>query len=111
MSLTTYHRTGEDGIEHRLIIGVRGEHQAADAGHPRHQFATQLDSVSIGQTDVEHGDIGSERRDPGQRLRIRRRLSDYGEIRVRGEKFRDATAHDFVIVHEKDADHSATSAL
>jgi hypothetical protein len=50
--------SGHDGIEQRLVAGVRREHQATDLWVLRSDLAADLDPVPVGEGHVEDRDVG-----------------------------------------------------
>ena len=52
---------GDDRVEQRLVVVVGREHQAGDVRVRRPDLAAHLDAGSVGEPDVEQGDIGRRR--------------------------------------------------
>jgi signal transduction histidine kinase len=97
-------RTGHDGVEQCLVVGVGREHQAMNGRHPAADLTADLDTVAIGQADIEHRDI-----------RVRHRQSPQGllggpglghDLHVTGglEKLTQATTDDLVVVEQEHLD-------
>lgn len=79
--------------------------QAVDTAQ---QLPAQLDAAAVGESDVEHGDIRSYRRYPGQRLRDGGGLADHLEIGVGLEQFDETPSDDFMVVDQEDPDHAVS---
>lgn len=95
------HRATHDGVEHRLIVGVGGEHQTRDLRHRTPDGAAQLDPGSVGEPDVEQGDVGTARGDPVERLLHRARLADHFDVVLELEEVVQPAAHHLVVVDEE----------
>jgi len=94
-------RARHDRLEERFVIRERREHEALDLGMSRTDLSTDLNAVTIGQTDVEHGDIGTRRRDARHRLARGSGLAHHFEVAVRLEELLDAAPDDLVVVEEE----------
>jgi signal transduction histidine kinase len=67
----------------------------------RADLPADLHTVTVGQADVEHGDIGTRRRDSGQRLGSGSGLADDFEVALRLEQLLDAAPDDLVVVEQE----------
>ena len=70
----------------------------AISGWRRPELAAHLDAVTVGQTHVEHGDVRSCRRDPGDRLGRGTCLARHDEVVLGLDHLPQATPDDLVIV-------------
>jgi len=68
----------------------------------RAELAAQLDTASVGQSHVEHGDVGLRRVDAVKSVLDRARLTDHLEVFLAFEEFPDPPPNYFVIINQKD---------
>jgi hypothetical protein len=61
-------------------------------------------STSVGESDVEHRHVGSERREPGERLGRRGHLAHDLEVVLGVDQLPEAGPDDLVVIEERDAD-------
>jgi hypothetical protein len=99
---------GQDGVEHRLLVGEGGQDQAAQPVVGGQQVPAQIDAAAIGQAHVQHRDVGPGRRDAGLGLGDRTRLADDGQFGVAAEQVDEAAANDLMVVDQEDGDHGPT---
>ena len=96
--------TGDDGFEQRLVVGVRGEHEALHLGHAAADLTTQLDAVAIGQAHVEDRHIGLHGEHASEAGLDRIRFADDFQITGRVDQGPDALTHDLVVVDQEHTD-------
>jgi len=102
-------RARHDGVEERLIIGVRGEHEAARLGHRVAHLAAHLNPTPVRKSHVEHGHVGPRRGNAGVGLRGAAGLADNLHIGLEADEVRQTTADDLVIVEQEHPDRHASS--
>ena len=93
----------------RLVVGERGQHQARRAGVARPDLAAGGDAVAVLQPDVEHGDVGIERRDAPHGLVLGAGLADDHEVGFGLQQVTHAAPHDLVVVEQEHRHRSATA--
>jgi len=93
--------TRHDRVEQRLVVGERGEHQAAQLRHPGPEIPAHRHSVPVRQPHVEHGHIGPDGRHPAERLDRGGGLPDDLHVRLRAEQLHHPTPYHFVIVQQE----------
>ena len=94
-------RARHDRLEQCLVVREGREHQAVDLGMSRSDLAAHLDAVTVGQADVEHGDIGPGRRNARQRLVRRPGFAHDLQVAFSLEELLDAAADDLVVVQQE----------
>lgn len=90
-------------------IVVPGEYQAPASRVLAANGAAQLDAAAVGQVHVEHGDVGSGRRDPAEGFSTAPRLTDHAEIGRRIDDGGNGAPYHLVIVDQEDPGHLRTS--
>ena len=70
----------------------------ASSGRHGTHVAADLHPGTVGQPDVEHGDVGARGRDPVARLLGGARLPDDFEVLLRLEEIAHTAPDDFVVV-------------
>jgi hypothetical protein len=105
-SFSTYPRAppGDHGIEQRLVVGERRQHETRELGVARHELAADLHPAAVGQLHVQHGDVGSAQRDALEGLHRGGGLADHLQARSGLEQVAHAAAHDLVVVEQEDPD-------
>ena len=68
-------------------------------------LAADRDAVTIGKPDVEDGDVGSRRGDPGERALGGVGFADDLDVVLGVEQLPDPTTDDLVVVEQEHADH------
>ena len=68
----------------------------------RPDLAAGADAVTVLQPDVEHGDVGIDRRDAPHGLVLGGRLADDHEVGFRFQQVANAATHDLVVVEQED---------
>lgn len=68
---------GHDRVEVRLVVGVRGQHQALDGVVPGADLAAHLHAAAVREPYVEHRDVGPDGRNAHQRVGRRAGLADH----------------------------------
>ena len=96
-------RAGHDAVEHGLVVGERGQHQAADLRVAGADLPGDLDAAALLQLDVEHGHIGPGGRDPVQGLSAGGRLADDLDVALALQQVAHPAPDDLVVVEEEDA--------
>jgi len=96
---------GQERVHHRLLVGVRGEHQALQAGQQGPQLAAHLDAVAVQQTHVHHRDVRVQRRHPCHRLRGGGRRTDHRQVIGLVEQIGHPPPHHLVVVHHEHREH------
>jgi hypothetical protein len=79
-------------------------HEAADLGHPGPDLPAHGDAVAVRQPDVQHGHIGPQGRDPGQRGRGGTGLADHDDVGFGGQHIPHPTPDDLMIIEQEDRD-------
>jgi signal transduction histidine kinase len=94
-------RAGHDRVHQRVVVGERGQHEA---GHFR-QLGADLPAdghaVPVRQPDIEHGHVGSQRRDPGQGGGSGPSLTDHGDVAFGLKHVADASPDDLMVVKQE----------
>ena len=67
----------------------------------RADLATHLHTVTVGQADIENGDVRARGRDAPVGLLGGPRLADDFEVVFRFEQFAHAATHHFVVIEEE----------
>ena len=93
---------GPDGGVERVLLGVAGQHQAPQRRDPFEEAAAEIGAVPVRQPHVEEGDVGPDRRHPGQRLGARPRLAGHRDPRIVLEHLGHPAADDLVVVDQED---------
>jgi len=91
-------RSGHDRVQQRSVVAERSEHQAGHLGQPRPDLPADRHPIPIGQPDIEHGHIGAQRRNPGQRGGCRASLADHPDVRLGLQQAAHPPADDLVVV-------------
>lgn len=97
-------RAGDDGLEHRLVVGERREHDALDLRVRRTDLTAHFDTVAVGKAHVEDGDVGPGRRDARERLLDGPGLAHHLDVVLGLEQVAHPDPDDLVVVEEEDAD-------
>src|SRR4051794_40020982 len=99
-------RASVQGVVHVVVLVERRQHQ-----HPAVGLGTDgaggLDAVEVRHADVEEGDVGMVFAYGRQRLEPVRCLGDHLDVGLRLEDHREATADEFLVVGDDDADAHA----
>lgn len=69
---------------------------------PRADLATHIHAASVGELDIEHGDVRRCRGDAPVGLLCGARLADDLEVVLRLEQLAQSAAHDLVVIEEED---------
>ena len=94
-------RSRHDGREQGLVVGVRSQHQAGDLGIGRSNLPAHLDAASIGESHVENGDIGLQRRDLFQPQLGGGGLSDHLHVLFTFEQGLEPCADQLVVIEDE----------
>ena len=76
----------------------------ATSGIARTDLAAHLDAVAVGESDVEHRDVGTGRRDAAERRCRGVGLADHLDVVLGLEQLAHAAPNDLVVVEQEDAD-------
>jgi hypothetical protein len=69
-------------VQQRVAVVVGCQHQACQAGHSGPQFPARCYAAAVGQSHVQDGHVGAQRRNAGQRGRGCAGLADHGDARL-----------------------------
>ncbi len=95
----------------RVVVRVRGEHEAAHLWRDRLDLSAHLDPVAVGQADVEDGDVGLEVADHLEPLHRGPGLADDLQVVFGLEQRAQAGPHQLVIVEDENSNrHLANTA-
>ena len=93
--------TRHDRGHQRLVVGIRGQHQARDLRLLRPDLAAGFHPAAIGQPDVEDGHIGLRRWDASKGFFDRARLADHINVLGGLEECPKTGSNDLVIVEQE----------
>lgn len=96
-------RPGQNRLEHRLVVGERGQHEARNFGKLRPDITTDLDPASVGQLYVEDRNVGRRGRDPRERVGTHPGLAHHHDSTRRLQNVADPLANDFMVIEQKHA--------
>ena len=71
---------------------------------PRPDLAADGHPVTVGQPDVQHRDVGHQRRDPGQRRLGGAGLADHRDVGLGLQHVLDAAPDDLVVIEQEHPD-------
>jgi two-component system, NarL family, sensor histidine kinase DevS len=94
-------RARQDRLEERFIVRERREHEALDLGMRRADLPADLHAVTVGESDVEHRDIGTRRRNACERFGRGSSLSHDFEVPFSLEELLDPATDDLVVIEEE----------
>lgn len=77
-----------------LVVTERDQHQASDLRMARADLPAGGHAVAVGEPDVQDGDVGRQRREPGQRRFAGPGLADGCDAGLGLEQVRDTAAAD-----------------
>jgi hypothetical protein len=98
-------RPRQNRIRHRLLIRIRRQHQTVQPRQHRTQLPTQLHTITIRQTNIQHRHIRPQRRHPSQRLRHRTRLPNHRQVHLLVKKISHTTANNLMVIDQNHRDH------
>ena len=103
-----------DRIEEGLVIGIGGQHQAANVWQCVAYISADLHSAAIGKAHIKDGHIGTGSGNAVQRISRRARLADHVEISFQAQQISQSAADDLVVIEQEHLDrhgHSVASLL